>query len=285
MIRREFLGVGFAVLDFLLSYGVWLGFYFLRRDLLYSYQSGLPPTLWEYLWGPLIVGGYWVVLFLLGGLYKDPLRQSFLRRLWQRLWLSILGSLALFFVAFIDDPIPNYKLYYKTLSYYILLQFGVLLIGDVLLYAFIRYSLRRKRLRFPTILIGQGEKAYKIWQELTNNPFGTVYDIIGYVTPYSDKPNLLSGKLRHLGRLEELESILHRRSPHQVVIAVEEAGGGRSPAGAGGYQWTAHRGLSGPRSQGLYRRNRTVRKSSGYTSYSSRDKHAITLGRASQKDI
>jgi exopolysaccharide biosynthesis polyprenyl glycosylphosphotransferase len=225
MIRREFLGVGFAVLDFLLSYGVWLGFYFLRRDILYSYQSGLPPSLWEYLWGPLIVGGYWVVLFLLGGLYKDPLRQSFLRRLWQRLWLSILGSLALFFVAFIDDPIPNYKLYYKTLSYYILLQFGVILVGDVLLYAFIRYSLRRKRLRFPTILIGQGEKAYKIWQELTNNPFGTGYDIIGYVTPYSEKPNLLSGKLRHLGRLEELESILHRRSPHQVVIAVEEQEG------------------------------------------------------------
>jgi len=45
------------------------------------------------------------------------------------------------------------------------------------------------------------------------------------VTPYSDKPNLLSGKLRHLGQLEELESILHRRSPHQVVIAVEEAEG------------------------------------------------------------
>jgi len=225
MIRREFLGIGFAVLDFILSYGVWIGFYFLRRDILYASQSQLSPTLWEYLWGPLIVGGYWVFLFLLGGLYKDPLRQSFLRRLWQRIWLSILGSLALFFVAFVDDPIPNYKLYYKTLIYYILLQFGILLLGDVLLYALIRLSLRRKRLRFPAILIGQGEKAYKIWQELTRNLFGTVCDIIGYVTTHPDKPNLLAGKLRHLGRLEELESILHRRSPHQVILAVDEAEG------------------------------------------------------------
>jgi FlaA1/EpsC-like NDP-sugar epimerase len=165
VIRREFLGIGFIITDFLVSYGIWIGFYFLRKDILYPQSPSLPPTLWEYLWSPLIVSLYWVVLFLLGGLYKDPLRQSFLKRLWQRLWLSILGSLALFFVAFIDDPIPNYKLYYKTLSYYILLQLGCILGGEILLHGLIRLGLRRRRLRFPTILIGQGEKAYQIWQE------------------------------------------------------------------------------------------------------------------------
>ncbi len=225
MIRREFLGIGFIITDFLVSYGIWIGFYFLRKDILYPQSPSLPPTLWEYLWSPLIVSLYWVVLFLLGGLYKDPLRQSFLKRLWQRLWLSILGSLALFFVAFIDDPIPNYKLYYKTLSYYILLQFGCILGGEILLHGLIRLGLRRRRLRFPTILIGQGEKAYKIWQEFKNNPFGTGYDIIGYLAVDAGKPNLLAGKLRHLGRLEDLEVILHRRSPHHLILAVEEREG------------------------------------------------------------
>ena len=225
MIRREFLGIGFIITDFLVSYGIWIGFYFLRKDILYPQSPSLPPTLWEYLWSPLIVSLYWVVLFLLGGLYKDPLRQSFLKRLWQRLWLSILGSLALFFVAFIDDPIPNYKLYYKTLSYYILLQLGCILGGEILLHGLIRLGLRRRRLRFPTILIGQGEKAYKIWQEFKNNPFGTGYDIIGHLTVDTSKPNLFAGKLRYLGELEGLEGILHRRSPHHLILAVEEREG------------------------------------------------------------
>jgi len=225
VIRREFLGIGFIISDLIISYGAWIGFYFLRREILYPQSPSLPPTLWEYLWSPLIVSLYWVVLFLLGGLYKDPLRQSFLERLWQRLWLSILGSLALFFVAFIDDPIPNYKLYYKTLSYYILLQLGCILGGEILLHGLIRLGLRRRRLRFPTILIGQGEKAYQIWREFKNNPFGTGYDIIGYLTVDADKPNLLAGKLRHLGKLEDLEGILHRRSPHHLILAVEEREG------------------------------------------------------------
>jgi exopolysaccharide biosynthesis polyprenyl glycosylphosphotransferase len=225
VIRREFLGIGFIITDFLVSYGIWIGFYFLRKDILYPQSPSLPPTLWEYLWSPLIVSLYWVVLFLLGGLYKDPLRQSFLKRLWQRLWLSILGSLALFFVAFIDDPIPNYKLYYKTLSYYILLQLGCILGGEILLHGLIRLGLRRRRLRFPTILIGQGEKAYKIWQEFKNNPFGTGYDIIGYLRVDASKPNLFAGKLRYLGELEGLEGILHRRSPHHLILAVEEREG------------------------------------------------------------
>jgi len=225
MIRREFLGFGFAIADFLISYGVWLGFYFLRRHILYAQPSSLPPGLWEYVWGPLIVGSYWVIIFLLEGLYKDPLRQSLLKRLWQRLWLSILGSLALFLVAFIDDPIPNYTLYYRTLGYYIGLQFLFVLIGDFIVYGLIRFALRKKHLRFPSILIGQGPKAYQIWQELKNNPFGTAYDIIGYVTTAPDKPNLLAGKLRYLGELKELEGILHRRSPHHVIVAVEEQEG------------------------------------------------------------
>jgi len=225
MIRREFLGLAFAVLDFLISYGVWLGFYFLRKFILYPQELSLPPGLWEYLWGPLTVGTYWAVLFLLGGLYKDPLRQSFLRRLWQRLWLSILGSLALFFVAFIDDPIPNYKLYYTTLGYYVGLQFFFLLMGDLILYGLIRLGLRKKHLRFPTILIGQGRKAYQVWQELKNNPFGTAYDIIGYVSTAPHAANLLAGKLRHLGELKDLEGILHRRAPHQVILAVDEQEG------------------------------------------------------------
>ncbi len=225
MIRREFLGLGFAGIDFVISYAVWVGFYFLRKLILYSQVPSNPPGLWEYLWSPLIVSGYWVLIFLLGGLYEDPLRQSFLKRMWERLWLSILGSLALFFIAFIDDPIPNYTLYYKTLGYYVGFQFTFVMMGDIILYGLIRFGLRKKHLRFPTILIGQGEKAYQIWQDLKNNPFGTAYNIIGYVTTASTEANLLAGKLKHLGGIEDLEGILHRRSPHQVILAVEEQEG------------------------------------------------------------
>jgi len=225
MIRREFLGLAFAGLDFVMSYGIWVGFFFIRRLLLYPTNSTHPPGLWEYLWSPFVVSTYWVLIFLLGGLYSDPLRQSLLKRLFQRLWLILLGSLALFFVAFVDDPIPNYTLYYRTLFYYICLQSFLVLAGDLSLHGVIRLWLKRRRLRFPTILIGQGERAFQIWKELKNSPLGTAYDIIGYMTTSSEAPNRLAGRLRYLGPIEKLEEVLHRRAPHQVIIAPDEKEG------------------------------------------------------------
>ncbi len=222
MIKRQLLGIVFASIDFLVSYGVWVSFFLIRRLYLYPPLPSQEPGLWEYLWSPLIVSTHWVTLYALGALYNDPLRQSLMGDTLKRLWLTILGSLALFFIAFIDDPIADYKLYYRALAMYLVLQASATLVFYYVIHLVLRHSMRQKRLRFPSLLIGQGPKAYRIWQEIRREPFGSAYDIIGYVVT-DEEPNVLAGKLRMVGRLDELETIIHRRQPHHVIIAAENA--------------------------------------------------------------
>ncbi len=218
--RRELIGLFFAALDFVLAYGGWVGFYLIRRFYLYNYnaQSG---TLWEYLWAPLIVGTYWVVIYALGGSYRDPIRQSILRELINRAWLTVLGSLALFFLAFLDDPIPNYQTYRLTLLFYVGLQGALSWIGLALLRFVMMRMLRKRLFRFPTIIVGSGPKALSVWEELKKHGEEMGYDVIGYVPTDEATDSPLRGKLRYLGSLAELEQVATRRGAHHVVIASE----------------------------------------------------------------
>lgn len=218
--RRQLIGLFFAVQDFLLSYAGWVTFYFIRRTYLYNAEA-LPPTLWEYLWAPLIVGIYWVIIYALGGSYTDPIRQSILRELINRAWLTTLGSLALFFLAFIDDPIPNYQAYRITLLLYVALQVLLSVFSLVLLRVGVLRLLRRRLFRFPTIIVGDGATALSVWQELKKHGQELGYDVIGFVSLDSGEESVLQGRLRHLGNLQELESIALRRQPHHVVVATD----------------------------------------------------------------
>ena len=219
--RRQLLGLFFGGVDFLLAYGGWVVFYWIRRFYLYG-QGSVSGTAWEYLWAPLLVGIYWTLLYGLGGSYKDPIRQSILAELFQRFWLTTLGSLALFFLAFIDDPIPNYKAYRLTLLSYVGLQTGLSWLSLGFLRLGLLRVLRQRIFRFPTIIVGSGSKAQALWENLTAQGGELGYDLIGYVRA-DGEPNLLLGKAKCLGTLAELEQVLVRRGAHHVVIATDQA--------------------------------------------------------------
>ncbi|MCX7607191.1 MAG: sugar transferase [Bacteroidia bacterium] len=218
--RRQLIGVFFIAIDFLFSYGGWVVFYWIRRYYLYP-DTGYPPSLWEYLWAPSLVGIYWVMLYGLGGSYRDLIRQSVLGELFNRAWLTVLGSLALFFLAFLDDPIPNYKSYRLTLFMYVLLQGGLSWLSFGVMRLGILKLLRRRMFRFPTVIVGNGPQAFSLWQDLVSHGQALGYDVIGYVIPQKTDENRLLGKAKCLGSVEDLEQILIRRGAHHVVIATE----------------------------------------------------------------
>lgn len=218
--RRQFLGIFFAGLDFLLSYAGWVGMYVLRRYYLYP-DTGFPSTAWEYVWAPLIVATYWVLVYGLGGSYRDPLRQAVLNELFRRAWLTMLGSLALFFLAFLDDPIPNYRLYRVVLGLYVGLQVGLSWVSIAIMRGGVLRFLRRRLFHFPTLVVGSGPRAQAVWEELQRNGPQLGYDPVGYVIPSSSEVNVLLGKAKCIGELKDLEAILVRRGIHHIIVATE----------------------------------------------------------------
>ncbi|MDW8015928.1 MAG: sugar transferase [Bacteroidia bacterium] len=218
--RRQLLGIFFAALDFLLAYGGWIIFYWIRKFYLYSDELR-PGTLWEYLWAPLIVGTYWAGIYGLGGSYKDPIQQSILREILTRVWLTILGSLALFFMAFIDDPIPNYKAYRITLFFYLLLQLSLSGFSLLLMRLFVLKVLRERFFHFPTVIIGGGSRALSVLEELKRMGPNSGYDVIGYLLPESESNGVLGSQAPYLGSVADLEKVIVKHGVHHVVIATE----------------------------------------------------------------
>lgn len=214
--RRDWLRYLYVFLDFLVSYAWWIGFYFLRH---YYYQTDSIYQWQEIFLKPAAAAVFWVVLYGLAGLYEDPLRKSRATELFTVGWTTALGSMALFFIVFLDDPIPSYRIYPEILVIFMIMQWAAVVTVRWLADTLIRREIYKQRICFPTLLVGNGPTALRIYQKLQKEAPLLGYDLKGYL--YVEGKNFLQGQLKQLGELHDLEKALHTNQIEQVVIALE----------------------------------------------------------------
>lgn len=75
----------------------------------------------------------WLFAFFLVGSYHKSVYRSRLSELWQTFVVVLIGSIAFFFIVFLDDYVGNYKSYYTHLLVYFALQFGFTYLGRLLI--------------------------------------------------------------------------------------------------------------------------------------------------------
>ncbi|MEM6806837.1 MAG: sugar transferase, partial [Bacteroidota bacterium] len=205
--------------DFLASYSVWLFFVLLRRETLegYSYLE-----FQQYINAAVISTG-WLFLYAFAGLYHKPLRKSRMAELIQVFKYTLIGVLGLFFAFFLDDPIPpeNPSLQRILLLTYMGFQFGIVAVLRFIITSITSIRIRRRNLGFPTLLIGSGKEANRIYDELEGMRRGLGYEFKGYVS-LDKQGEFLKGKLKHFGGIDRLADIIRNRKIEEVIIALEE---------------------------------------------------------------
>ena len=100
--------------DILSANLAWVLFFYYRKEIIEKAVFEISETL---IYGTLIVGLFWLTIYIFSGHYRDVRRVSRLDELYKTVFQSLFGCLIIFFFLIIDDieNYQNYKLYYEAL--------------------------------------------------------------------------------------------------------------------------------------------------------------------------
>ncbi len=208
--------------DVVASYGVWMIFFLMRRYVFesdtFSYSD---KKFYAQFTSAGIITVYWIILYALSGLYSDPYRRSRLKELVTISRTTLLGVLIIFFTIFLDDAIPNSNSY-RFYFYYLLLQISVVGFFHFVISTITNTRIRRRKIGFPTLIIGCGPSALEIWDDLESRRRSMGFFFKGYLTLPDSDENLFYGKLKNFGTTDRLHEIIRTRGIQEVIIALEK---------------------------------------------------------------
>jgi exopolysaccharide biosynthesis polyprenyl glycosylphosphotransferase len=213
------------VSDFSAALAAWWLFFLYRKDVIeaakhgYSIQVGDDANL---LLGLVVLPSCWLLYYALSGYYQDILRRSRIRELWRTLVSSTLGGLVVFFVLILDDSVTDYRDYYRSLLVFWSLHFLFTITGRWLIASALIRKIQKRKLGFPTILVGSGPAAAKLFRELDEAPRSEGFMFAGFVHVGTEKMAGFHRPLTDLGHASQLPECISRLDIEEVIIAVEE---------------------------------------------------------------
>lgn len=216
----------FAMFDFLAAVGAWFSFFFYRKYFidvhqLNAFKSPVGPDQNLYL-GLIYVPVYWLILYYLSGNYVDVWRRSRLRELGQTFSITVLGSVALFFLLLLDDKVSSYKDYYSSFVTLIAMHYGFTMLVRLVSATYIKSLINQKRIGFYTIILGNNAKARALYDEISSEKFLQGYLVKGFVSANANEGEL-SKVLPFLGTYEQLPEIIAQYQVEEVILAIESS--------------------------------------------------------------
>jgi exopolysaccharide biosynthesis polyprenyl glycosylphosphotransferase len=120
----------------------------------------------------------------------------------------------------LDDQVTGYKDYYYSLLTLFALHYGLTIFFRLVIATYIKHLLVARKIGFPTIIIGNNQKALNLYNEIINEKFTQGYLLYGFVSA-TNIPGMLNGKLEHLGTYEQLPEIIEKHAVEEVILAIE----------------------------------------------------------------
>ena len=105
----------------------------------------------------------WILIYYLTGTYKNIYRRSRLKELGQTLLLSGIGVIIIFFTLLLDDAVPSYKTYYKTIQALFTLHFTFTFLARLILTSITNHKIHNRIIGFNTVLVGSNENALRLF--------------------------------------------------------------------------------------------------------------------------
>ncbi len=208
-------------LDTVVTYLVWLCFVVLRREILEGHGYLDYPQ--QYV-NAAVITGYWLLLYFIAGLYVQPFRRSRVQEAGQLLRTTLVGVLIIFFLIFLDDPLPEEKdssVQRMLLATYFGMQFGGLFLVHMTVTTRTNMRIRSRKMGFPTLLVGSQAQAWKIFQDLEGMRRSLGYEFKGFISLDGSRETALHGVLKHYGDLSRLKEVILYRGIEDVIIALE----------------------------------------------------------------
>lgn len=215
--------IRYGVLDWLSALLAWLLFNVFRFHAFKSTVgfSSLESFLFDHkaliIW--VFVSFLWVFLYFLTGYYVHPRRKTRWGDVLNTFVTTLIGVLVIFFIIIVDDY-PEYPdLYYEIIVVYFLVHaacawlFRFLNTGNLL-----RHQARGE-LTVPVLIIGTGENALRLVDDLKKNRLNSSYKLVGCIRfqVVSDQldPTLM------VGTLDDVQALVSRWGVEEVIVAID----------------------------------------------------------------
>ncbi len=222
MTKKQRQSILYLLLDVVAAFIAWLLYAHLRGELILS-AGHLDSK--QFLIGS-IMTIYWVLTYAIAGLYQKPFRRSRIEELFAVFKWTLIGVIAFFFVVVLDTPLDPENIPFNTYRIYMtrlfLLQFGCSATLRMLLTSHTNIMIRKRKIGFPTLMVGCGEEALKIYERLEHTNRWLGYRFEGYICPRFRSQNQLDGQIPQVGTLEELLDISREKNIEEIIIALDK---------------------------------------------------------------
>ncbi|MBN1990900.1 MAG: sugar transferase [Bacteroidales bacterium] len=212
--------------DVLGSALAWIAFNIYRKWIIEPQLFGekLPLELdLRFVVGLIFVVAFWFMLFSVAGFYKDVFRRSRLKELGASIGITIIGVVLIFFLLLLDDYIATYRNYYQLLGSLFVLQFSLTYFPRLAVTSRTIRRIHQRKFWFPTLIVGNGTRAQKLYQELEAQEKSQGNRIVGYLTVNGNAAhNPFGGKVPYLGDAKQFPSIISTVKIDEVIVALED---------------------------------------------------------------
>lgn len=196
----------------------WGAFYIYRKCYIEDFEIGNALEDPNFIKGILLIPVFWIIIYIVGGLYSSVYRKSRLKEFVQIFVYSIIGVLILFFTIILDDEIKNYADYRESIGVLFLLHFALASLFRYVLSSNVAHKIQNRIIGFKTLMIGAGSRAQELYTELSTAKKSEGHIFQGYLNANGKTD---STYLQPLGELDQLAAVIQTHEIEEVIVALE----------------------------------------------------------------
>ncbi|MCF8378370.1 MAG: sugar transferase [Bacteroidales bacterium] len=173
--------------------------------------------------GLAVIPFFWLTIYIIIGIYRKIYRKSRLKELGQTITITFFGVIIIFFSIILDDVIISYKSYYQSFIILFLLHFIITYSFRLFITTRTIRKIHKRIIGFNSIIVGSNGNAVKIFDEIESEEKSSGNKFIGFINAKEYDNYLLAKRLKHLGHISQLRSIVEEHKIEEVIIAIERS--------------------------------------------------------------
>ncbi len=188
MIKEGKLRLTYVLVDYLMVNIVWCLFNLLRFNMIDSNAQGF-RDFWAFVTSHYVVLGQILFplmmlgIFYLSGYYLQVFFRSRFDELVNTMGCALTGTIIIYFVALINDDIPDRLTNYELLAILWGLMFGIVYVGRAIITNRVSRNIKSRRWGFDTLIVGTSTAAVEIEERMRKLKKGMGFNIVGFVDP------------------------------------------------------------------------------------------------------
>ncbi len=173
-------------------------------------------------WGIVLLPIAWCCFYAILGTYKNVFRKARLKELQMTFWASLIGVIVIFFALLLDDNIYSYRTYYVSFLMLFVLHFALTYIGRLCITSRTARLIHTRKIGFPTLLVGSGEKAYNTYLDLDSQAVYSGNLFVGFIKVNGYTDERLAQAMPYLGDTEAINSLIEKYNIEEVIFAIDD---------------------------------------------------------------